>query len=158
MKNQSGFTLVELVIVLIIVGILAVTAAPKFISLKDDAAKASLKGMKGAIESALSMSYAKMAIEGKERSPSASPDFCPDCEDFSYGYPVNAYADLPRLVENMTQSVGGNDTDEWLVTPTFGGGLHSIFTKELSDMGCWIGYTAPHNGTTTYTLEIFGCE
>lgn len=39
MKKQAGFTLIELVIVIIILGILAVTAAPKFLNLQDDARK-----------------------------------------------------------------------------------------------------------------------
>ena len=39
MKKQAGFTLIELVIVIIILGILAVTAAPKFLNLQDDAKK-----------------------------------------------------------------------------------------------------------------------
>ncbi|WP_219592386.1 prepilin-type N-terminal cleavage/methylation domain-containing protein, partial [Aeromonas salmonicida] len=37
MKKQAGFTLIELVIVIIILGILAVTAAPKFLNLQGDA-------------------------------------------------------------------------------------------------------------------------
>ena len=37
MKRQQGFTLIELVVVIIILGILAVTAAPKFINLQGDA-------------------------------------------------------------------------------------------------------------------------
>ncbi|MGL4750761.1 MAG: type II secretion system protein, partial [Shewanella sp.] len=39
MKRQQGFTLIELVVVIIILGILAVTAAPKFINLQSDARK-----------------------------------------------------------------------------------------------------------------------
>ena len=45
MKNQAGFTLIELVIVIIILGILAVTAAPKFLNLQDDARLAAANGV-----------------------------------------------------------------------------------------------------------------
>lgn len=45
MKKQAGFTLIELVIVIIILGILAVTAAPKFLNLQDDARTSTLKGV-----------------------------------------------------------------------------------------------------------------
>ena len=48
-KNQKGFTLIELVVVIIILGILAVTAAPKFINLQGDARVSALAGMKAAL-------------------------------------------------------------------------------------------------------------
>jgi MSHA pilin protein MshA len=52
-KKQQGFTLIELVIVIVILGILAATAAPKFIDLSTDARIATLKGMQGAMSSGL---------------------------------------------------------------------------------------------------------
>ena len=50
MKRQGGFTLIELVVVIVILGILAVTAAPRFLNLQDDARDSALEGLKGAIE------------------------------------------------------------------------------------------------------------
>ena len=51
MKKQAGFTLIELVIVIIILGILAVTAAPKFLNLQDDARKsAAADGVKASLQ------------------------------------------------------------------------------------------------------------
>ena len=46
MKRQQGFTLIELVVVIIILGILAVTAAPKFINLQSDARASAIQGLK----------------------------------------------------------------------------------------------------------------
>ena len=43
MKKQGGFTLIELVVVIVILGILAVTAAPKFLNLQDDAKNSGVK-------------------------------------------------------------------------------------------------------------------
>ena len=57
MKKQAGFTLIELVIVIIILGILAVTAAPKFLNLQDDARKAAADGVKASLQSAAQMIY-----------------------------------------------------------------------------------------------------
>ena len=67
MQKQQGFTLIELVVVIIILGILAVTAAPKFINLQGDARVSALAGMQAALKSANSLVYAKAAIEGKEK-------------------------------------------------------------------------------------------
>lgn len=50
-EKQTGFTLIELIIVIVIIGILAVVAAPKFVNLSSDAHKASLQGLKGALRS-----------------------------------------------------------------------------------------------------------
>ncbi len=67
MKRQGGFTLIELVVVIVILGILAVTAAPRFLNLQNDARQSSLQGLKGAIDGAAGITYGKSAIEGEER-------------------------------------------------------------------------------------------
>ncbi|MGI2258402.1 type II secretion system protein [Shewanella sp. GXUN23E] len=64
MKKQNGFTLIELVVVIIILGILAVVAAPKFINLSDDAELSAAQGTAGALKSAVSMVHAKALIAG----------------------------------------------------------------------------------------------
>ncbi|WP_158966566.1 prepilin-type N-terminal cleavage/methylation domain-containing protein [Paraglaciecola sp. L3A3] len=67
-KNlQNGFTLIELIIVIVILGILAVVAAPKFIDLKGDAVAAELKAVEGALKSANSLIYAKAIMAGQEK-------------------------------------------------------------------------------------------
>jgi MSHA pilin protein MshA len=65
LQKQAGFTLIELVVVIVILGILAATAAPKFIDLTSDAKASVMSGVDGSIESAVSMVHAKAVIQGK---------------------------------------------------------------------------------------------
>ena len=63
--NNQGFTLIELVVVIIILGILAVTAAPKFINLQSDAYFSALQGLKAAINGSNTLIYSKAAANFK---------------------------------------------------------------------------------------------
>lgn len=63
-KRQTGFTIIELVMVIVILGILAAIALPKFVSLQTDARKAKLFGAQGAMAGAVAMSHGKFLTDG----------------------------------------------------------------------------------------------
>lgn len=66
-KKVHGFTLIELVVVIVILGILAVTAAPKFLGISRDAKIATLNAMAGALRSGSKMIYGKAVLNHKEK-------------------------------------------------------------------------------------------
>ena len=62
MRKQAGFTLIELVMVIVILGILSAVALPKFVNLGADARTAAMKAVEGSMRSANAMVYAKAAV------------------------------------------------------------------------------------------------
>jgi len=71
MHSKKGFTLIELVMVIVILGILSAIAIPKFVDLTGEAKIAATKSGLGAIRSVIAIEYAKTATSGTAAFPSA---------------------------------------------------------------------------------------
>jgi MSHA pilin protein MshA len=100
--NSKGFTLIELVVVIVILGILAAVAIPRYIDFAGDANEAVAEANVGAIRTAVAMAYAENALNGNAVFPSditgnlfndgQVPEF-PD----GYGYSYNSTTGVVTL-------------------------------------------------------------
>ncbi|SQH74913.1 Prepilin-type N-terminal cleavage/methylation domain-containing protein [Shewanella benthica] len=105
MKKQNGFTLIELVVVIIILGILAVTAAPKFINLQSDARASTVEGVKAALQGANSLIYSKAAIAGKEKVEGAKITIATGVEvTTDYGH-LDSDSNTTKVVTNLEKAM-----------------------------------------------------
>ena len=103
--NSKGFTLIELVVVIVILGVLAVSAVPKYINLQADARTATLEGVKAAMQGASALVYGKSLVAGNQKlsatnNPKPTITLSDGTElDIHYGYPRFTAADWQSILD-----------------------------------------------------------
>ena len=124
--KEQGFTLIELIVVIVILGILAVTAAPKFMNLTSDANSAVVKGLAGAIRSASQTIYAKSKVNRNGANPSyvCATDECIGEEYLSAEEQQKKTQDLYNAADARNGWIGV--TDKGYPISGYSGGNNSI--------------------------------
>lgn len=111
MRRQSGFTLIELVIVIVVLGILAALAVPRFISLQREARIAVIDSLFNSVRSGSNIVYAKSAAIGQSDLLAGSVDLdgtaiAGGVVATVYGYPAATQGALTLLFDNLSPRYG----------------------------------------------------
>ncbi|CAB0150566.1 Fimbrial protein [Pseudidiomarina piscicola] len=167
MRHQKGFTLIELIIVIVVLGILAVTAAPQFINFSSDARESTIKGLEASMKSAVELSYAKAAVENK-----LSGEASITTADGSTVALMNGYPKAAAIA--AAAGAGGDWTFEEKTTGVYTSGseANGVYVGTLSSLtdasptsteieatNCFITYTdnADDLGKPSPAATISGC-
>ncbi|WP_260261519.1 prepilin-type N-terminal cleavage/methylation domain-containing protein [Vibrio intestinalis] len=156
MKRQGGFTLIELVVVIVILGILAVTAAPRFLNLQDDARNASLEGLKGAMAGATGIVYGRAAINGVEDAdPGAVSGANGQDIATTLGYPQASANGIGRAV------VGLENGGDWAIVSgsAVTGSIQYTFAGTTTTAGtCAVEYAMSSAAGSEPNITVHECN
>ena len=146
MKRRDGFTSLELIVVLEIIGVLAVVAMLIFFNIQSNARQVAIESLKGAMENAASVVHGKASLVGVEHLANASVFEI----DTAYGYP--SIKGIVNAVENFHQ--------DWIVIEriTVHDDVVSVSFKDLEPMAqsrCYLTYKEAVSPNTRPRVEVF---
>ena len=128
--KQRGFTLIELVLVIVILGILSAVALPTFVNLQDDAKKSAVKGALGGLRSGVAIWYARNAASGTATFPTLGELESSPGGVMQIAVPSNPYTNTNDIVTGTSEF--SQATAGWIYDQATG----RLFSSAAATQGC----------------------
>ena len=151
-NKQAGFTLIELIMVIVILGVLSAFALPRFADLGGNAREASINGLGGSVKAAANIAHAQSLANGAAQNDNVTLEG--QAITMINFYPT---ADAAGITEAAQVSAGSAAGDDYtLGTPT--AGIRYELAGGTDAATCSVLYEAAGaNGTPTITVTVTGC-
>ena len=139
-SKQAGFTLIELIIVIVILGILAVTASPKFLDIQGDARKSTLEGLAASLKGAVNIAHSKALVSGVANSANQAFDLDGDGvnETLDFQYPEGDDVATILTILDINGAQANATGVEWELDANNSGGANNHPATRIFPVGDFI--------------------